>query len=231
MDDFGGSAALAARVLDLAAEAAGREDLRGRSRNLESQYDLDAPDYDKANAGAYLSPERVAALVVEHVGTGGEAPILDLACGTGFLGERLRARGFANLTGADLSAGMLQRAEAKAVYRRLLRADLHEPLPLPVHGFAAVTCVGAFYEDLVAVHALAHVLPVIRPGGHLICDVEAHAWEAGGFRRVFECLAEEGWLTLPVCRPDRMFALGYMGEDDVDEGPQGVFLVARMAGE
>ncbi|BCM17006.1 class I SAM-dependent DNA methyltransferase [Mesorhizobium sp. J8] len=48
---------------------------------------------------------------------------LDLGCGTGLMGERLRP--FVDrLEGYDISAGMLRKAKAKDIYDRLTKADL-----------------------------------------------------------------------------------------------------------
>jgi predicted TPR repeat methyltransferase len=48
---------------------------------------------------------------------------LDLGCGTGLLGERLRP--FVDrLEGYDISAGMLRKAKAKGIYDRLAKVDL-----------------------------------------------------------------------------------------------------------
>ncbi|MBZ9732032.1 methyltransferase domain-containing protein [Mesorhizobium sp. CA18] len=48
---------------------------------------------------------------------------LDLGCGTGLMGERLRP--FADrLEGYDISGGMLKKAKAKGIYDRLAKADL-----------------------------------------------------------------------------------------------------------
>ncbi|TPI14862.1 methyltransferase domain-containing protein [Mesorhizobium sp. B4-1-3] len=48
---------------------------------------------------------------------------LDLGCGTGLMGERLRP--FVDrLEGCDISAGMLGKAKAKGIYDRLTKADL-----------------------------------------------------------------------------------------------------------
>ena len=54
---------------------------------------------------------------------GGFRLALDLGCGTGLMGERLRP--FVDrLEGYDISAGMLKKARAKGLYDRLSKADL-----------------------------------------------------------------------------------------------------------
>ncbi|TIQ52396.1 methyltransferase domain-containing protein [Mesorhizobium sp.] len=48
---------------------------------------------------------------------------IDLGCGTGLMGERLRPI-VDRLEGCDISAGMLRKARAKGIYDRLSKADL-----------------------------------------------------------------------------------------------------------
>ncbi len=50
--------------------------------------------------------------------------VLDLACGTGRIGVWLRQRTSAEIDGVDLTPEMLERAQAKGVYRSLRRADV-----------------------------------------------------------------------------------------------------------
>jgi SAM-dependent methyltransferase len=57
-----------------------------------------------------------------------QARILDAGCGTGLAGQILAARGYRNVEGLDLSAGMLREAGKKARYAALHQQTLGEPL-------------------------------------------------------------------------------------------------------
>ena len=70
----------------------------------------------------YAAPARLAAMVEAEL-PGPVAHALDLGCGTGLMGERLR-RHAAFLEGVDLSGAMLDEAGRKGLYDRLEKAEL-----------------------------------------------------------------------------------------------------------
>ncbi|KOF19975.1 methyltransferase [Ensifer adhaerens] len=74
----------------------------------------------------YTVPEKLAALIERSTAGAHFEHVVDLGCGTGLFGERIRERA-AFLEGFDISANMLVKAETKAVYDRLARADLSLP--------------------------------------------------------------------------------------------------------
>ena len=220
---------LAQRIRALADAFRRQEDLRERDDETLSAFRSWARNYDQRNDPAtYFAPEILTRLAVQHLPPGA-GPILDLACGTGLVGARLAQAGFADLTGIDLSDEMLQRAAEKRVYRQLLPANLHDPLPLAPASFAAITCCGTFYPGSVDVLALAHALPLLRPGGLLICDIETEAWQDGGYGHVLHGLQAEGALKIIEATPIRMFRPGYLAPDEDPALAQGMAVVAQLA--
>ena len=91
---------------------------------VEMLFDQYAPKFDQTLVGVlgYRVPDLLeAAIARARPGRFGLA--LDLGCGTGLMGERLRP--FCDgLEGFDISAEMLRKARAKGVYDRLEKADL-----------------------------------------------------------------------------------------------------------
>lgn len=91
---------------------------------VETLFDQYADRFDKALVErlAYRVPDLIAEALAA-AGARDFAHVVDLGCGTGLMGERLRhAASF--LDGVDISAGMLKKAQAKRVYDRLVRQDL-----------------------------------------------------------------------------------------------------------
>lgn len=88
-------------------------------------FDDYADRFDKALVERldYTVPQKLAALVLAHCGTGRFSRVVDLGCGTGLFGVQIRDRADV-LEGFDLSANMLAKAEEKAIYDHLAQADL-----------------------------------------------------------------------------------------------------------
>ncbi|WP_242219896.1 class I SAM-dependent DNA methyltransferase [Shinella zoogloeoides] len=75
----------------------------------------------------YTVPGTLARLVRRHAGADAHFGLVaDIGCGTGLFGVEFRANA-GRLEGFDLSAGMLAKAEEKAVYDHLAQADLSLP--------------------------------------------------------------------------------------------------------
>lgn len=126
----------------------------------------------------YSVPQKLARLVTTEIA----APlgcVVDLGCGTGLFGAEIRARA-TRLEGFDLSANMLAKARAKALYDHLGQADLAQPpaasglfaegLAQGRADLAAAADVLMYLGDLAPVFTLASAL--LRPGGHFAFSVE-----------------------------------------------------------
>jgi predicted TPR repeat methyltransferase len=151
----------------------------GEAREL---YDRWAVSYDADIYGAlnFVGPDVLADRVAQLVNS--DDKVLDVGCGTGAMGERLRDRGFRALDGLDLSPKMLRIAGHKQVYGSLIEADLTRPLRMVATGaYDAVVSAGTFVSGHVTAAALDELCRVIKPGGHLIATVMNTFWGPGGF--------------------------------------------------
>ena len=100
--------------------------------------------------------------------------ILDLGCGTGLSAPAL-ARFGGQLTGVDLSAGMLAKAEARGAYHHLERADAVAYLQARRAPFDLIFAadVMIYFGDLAEVFEAAS--RALRPGGYFILSTEIAA--------------------------------------------------------
>ncbi|MGQ2909509.1 MAG: methyltransferase domain-containing protein [Aliihoeflea sp.] len=119
----------------------------------------------------YRVPELIAD-ALRATGRTSFAHVLDLGCGTGLMGERLRAMA-SFLEGGDLSENMLKKARAKGVYDRLARQDLLTFEP-ERNSADLVTAADVFLYVGRLERIFAQVAGALVPGGLLAFSVERH---------------------------------------------------------
>jgi predicted TPR repeat methyltransferase len=163
-------------------------------------------------ADGYRIPVMCAALVARHVPKG-DAPILDAACGTGLAGDCLRALGYPDLVGIDMSEPMLARARGRGIYRDLHRMMLGEPLAFPNATFACVVASGVFTEGHAGPECLDELIRVTRPGGKLVFSMRDETFERRGFRETQAALEAAGRWRL--CEATDRFRSFTVAEPDV----------------
>ena len=136
-----------------------------------SDYDSFAEAYTVENEtslnNAYYERPATLALAGDVAGR----RILDAGCGSGPLFAALRDRG-AEVSGIDLSAGMLEKARKRlGADADLQVADLADPLPFPDESFDDViaSLVLHYLKDWKP--TLAEIRRVLKPGGRLIASV------------------------------------------------------------
>ncbi|WP_411711534.1 class I SAM-dependent methyltransferase [Lentzea atacamensis] len=136
-----------------------------------NDYDRLAESYSESNETAIFNAyyERPAMLAL--AGDVAGRKILDAGCGAGPLLAELRARG-ADVSGFDLSRGMLDLARRRVPDADLRVADLAAPLPYADAAFddVVVSLVLHYLEDWGP--SLAELRRVLRPGGRLLISVD-----------------------------------------------------------
>ena len=110
------------------------EDYLRRVYDLETQDATDAyysewaATYDdEVTRQGYRSPQRCAEALAKFVPA--DSPVLDVGCGTGISGAALRTAGFADISGQDINAEMLELAKRSGLYRETWVTDLATPFP------------------------------------------------------------------------------------------------------
>ncbi|MCB1382274.1 MAG: methyltransferase domain-containing protein [Notoacmeibacter sp.] len=144
---------------------------------VEALFDQYAGDFDTALVERldYRAPELLKAALAAVAG-GPFRSMMDLGCGTGLMGERMR-RDVSFLAGVDLSGEMLRQASAKGVYDLLDHADINAMPPLEGEKPDLVTAADVFMYlgDLTA--AFRWVAGSLASGGLFGFTVEHHAGE------------------------------------------------------
>lgn len=145
---------------------------------VRATFDGFAPDFDKCLEDLhYRVPEIVARILARIMPEPDrQLEILDLGCGTGLCGAKLRP--YARyLAGLDLSPNMLDVARGKELYDKLYEGELTRFLADRENEFDMLVSADTFvyFGDLAEV--MRQALRALRPGGALIFTVERWADE------------------------------------------------------
>ncbi|MBB3934392.1 class I SAM-dependent DNA methyltransferase [Aureimonas phyllosphaerae] len=126
----------------------------------------------------YRVPDLLSDLIDRAAPGARFAAALDLGCGTGLMGERLKPL-CDRLDGIDLSAGMLEKARRKRLYDTLLEGDILAAPRLGDSGYDLVTAadVLTYLGDLRPV--FAHTASLQDAGGWLAFSTERAEDDAG----------------------------------------------------
>jgi SAM-dependent methyltransferase len=133
-------------------------------------YEAEAAHYDRTRGG--VPRAEAAAEAVLRLVPPGARTLLDLACGTGLVTERLTRPGL-RVYGADAAHAMV-RVAAGRVPGGAVRADARR-LPLPDASLDAVAAVWLLHLVPFAADVVAEAARVLRPGGVLVVTLDKDA--------------------------------------------------------
>lgn len=172
---------------------------------LKSTYDAWASSYDTdMMMTGYLHQSVITGLVCRHV-RGKDAAILDAGVGTGAVGSLLNLLGYNNLSGIDMSEGMLAKAAARKCYADLRQAVLGERLDFVDRSFDAVISTGTFTQGHAPASAFDELVRLLEPNGMLMFTISTVVWIEKGFKEKLESLVSAGILKpvemTPIYQP------------------------------
>ncbi len=176
--------------------------------DLDDAYSVETPDDSRDLYGrwaatyersfiepkGYVYHQQVAQVFVDR---GGRGPVLDVGCGTGIVGEALRALTLSPVDGVDISAEMLAEAAAKDTYRRLIEADLTQPVPLADAEYCGVVSAGTFTHGHLGPEAIDELIRVAAGGAVFALGVNAEHYATRGFAARLDAHHAAGLITEP----------------------------------
>lgn len=170
--------------------------------SLKATYDQWAQSYDADMLlTGYLHYAVLMGLVCRHVPRK-DAAILDAGVGTGALGSLLNVLGYNNLTGIDMSEGMLAKARDRKCYADLRQAVLGEKLDFVDESFDAIISTGTFTEGHAPASAFDELVRMLETDGVMIFTIAAMVWEEKGFKAKLDGFVRAGVLKqLEVTQP------------------------------
>lgn len=154
---------------------------------VEALFDQYAPQFEQSLLGklGYRVPEILDRMVEEEMARLGVAlfdKALDLGCGTGLMGEKLRAKvGF--LEGIDISAAMIAETARKGIYDSLQKAELVAALNARRADADLMTAADVLIYCGALPPVLAALVPALKAGGLVAFSLEAHDGDEAVFLR------------------------------------------------
>ncbi|MDG2908695.1 MAG: methyltransferase domain-containing protein [Acidimicrobiales bacterium] len=199
----------------------------GKELDLEEAYAVETPDDNRdlygrwastyesgfATRHAYVYHERVATTFAGAAGPDDD-PVLDIGCGTGLVGEALRALGGWTIDGLDLSPEMLDEARRKTagdgspVYHDLHVADLTAPLGHDDDTWGAIVSAGTFTHGHVGPDAFDELYRIARTGALFVVGINPDHFEGQGYAGRFAADADAGRITAPDYHHVPTYSLG-----------------------
>jgi predicted TPR repeat methyltransferase len=180
-------------------------------REVADRYDDWAKAYDDLSSWSYQAPEVVAETVVSR--HPGARSVLDVGCGTGLVGQALRARGFTGtLRGLDISQASLEVAGERGVYDSLEAADFQQRLPVDDESVDAVVCVGVMTYLPEVESVWRELARVVTPGGVVVVTQRDDLWDERECQAIVDRMQGEGiWTTEDISGPAPYLPEGYGG--------------------
>ncbi len=148
----------------------------GKDVSIEpaQHYDAWADEYDADLLGTYrYCAHSIAAAALSEALADRGATIIDIGCGTGLVGAALQEHGFTRIDGVDISAGMLEKARVRGVYRTLFEQDAERDPAAPVGHYGAVISVGSFGLGHLGPEAMPRLVDHARPGASVVIFMNA----------------------------------------------------------
>lgn len=160
-----------------------KEVKRASAEYVRELFDAFADSFDSVLEGLdYQAPSLIAKAVGE-LKLSALPDTLDLGCGTGLCAAAMSRQGIetASLTGVDLSAQMLKKAEQRKLYTALEQADILTYLPSNPDRFDLVVSadVLTYIGDLAPV--FSGLATAVRSGGRIVLTVSENRDDPSGY--------------------------------------------------
>ncbi|WP_420863546.1 class I SAM-dependent DNA methyltransferase [Algirhabdus cladophorae] len=162
---------------------------------LDKAYDLDGVEatqqlysdwsksYDQeVSDNGYVTHNRIAEALAKVVPS--NVRLLDFGCGTGLSGLALRAAGFEQIDGCDISQDMLEQAKHKNAHDNLA---VVEPGYVPT-GYDAIAAIGVIGAGAAPIETFDQILDALEPGGVFATSFNDHALDHPEFATKVEAV-------------------------------------------
>ena len=160
-------------------------------------------DYDNDHVlGTVSQPKSVNLLTTRLKDKNAE--IIDVGCGTGLVGENLKAKDFIYFDGIDISEDMLEIAKSRG-YRKLMLGSLNNRLPVLDNAYDTAMCVGVFTHGHVSSEGFNELCRIVKPGGYICFTINEGVFEKYGFKEMIgDFQSHKIWEIISLYKDDYM---------------------------
>ena len=160
-------------------------------------------DYDNDHVlGTVSQPKSVNLLTTRLKDKNAE--IIDVGCGTGLVGENLKAKDFIYFDGIDISEDMLEIAKSRG-YRNLFLGSLNNRLPVLDNAYDIAMCVGVFTHGHVSSEGFNELCRIVKPGGYICFTINEGVFEKYGFKEMIgDFQSRKIWEVISLYKDDYM---------------------------
>ena len=160
-------------------------------------------DYDNDHVlGTVSQPKSVNLLTTRLKDKNAE--IIDVGCGTGLVGENLKAKDFIYFDGIDISEDMLEIAKSRG-YRDLFLGSLNNRLPVLDNAYDTAMCVGVFTHGHVSSDGFNELCRIVKPGGYICFTINEGVFEKYGFKEMIgDFQSHKIWEVISLYKDDYM---------------------------
>ncbi|XP_033762407.1 methyltransferase-like protein 27 [Pecten maximus] len=119
---------------------------------------------------AYRGPAFVGSVLAKlYPGAKEDVRILDVAAGTGLVGEQLAKQGFVQIDALDPSQGMLDEAKTKNVYQALICSYFNEKeLDIAPDTYDVIVISGGYSNSHLPLDCVWEAVRLLKPGGYFV---------------------------------------------------------------
>jgi SAM-dependent methyltransferase len=178
-------------------------------RSTQPLYDEWSQTYEQDLVGNLgYTGHLIAAKALAGVAPDKAASIIDIGCGTGLVGQELKALGYTHIDGIDISEEMLNVARPKAIYGKLVSGDLMKTTVIEAGTYQAAVCAGSFAPGHLGPECYPEIIRMVQPGSPIVIFMNGAHFVEDGYQAHIDRLAQSGvWTVIEIKAFNYMNAL------------------------
>ncbi len=141
----------------------------------------------------------IAAKALAGVAPKKAAAIIDIGCGTGLVGQELKALGYTHIDGIDISEEMLNVARPKPIYGKLTSGDLMKTTVIKTGAYQAAVCAGSFAPGHLGPECYPEIIRMVQPGSPIVIFMNGAHFVEDGYQAHIDRLEQSGvWTVIAI---------------------------------